>query len=887
MATPTEQIQQLYLAYYNRPGDVAGVNFWVNSLNAGASLASISKEFAKAPEYTATYGGKTADAVVATIYQNLFNRLPDSNGLNYWTDLLNRKVLTIDNIVESVAASAQQDPAKGPDTIAIQSKVAAAVAFTDYLNTDVAARVAYSTGSANGIATAYLAGVTNDATLTAAKAGLAATGSAIIDGGAGVGVTSNLTISVDTPPGTAGNDTFNALSVNPATGADATTLGGFDSIDGGAGKDTLNIYSKAGFNITQQGTVKNVETINIYNEGTTAADQFGDTAGVNAGAFTGATAVWQMGNANKVTGLATTTTAGFRGITTAALDVSAAGATATVALADVAGDAAANTSTLALGGSKLTGATISGNLVKNSAYAGTAAAKLEVTATVAEDATTFTLNTGVKTTLVLDDTASTKKVATLAAGASTGGITFVGDADVASITTGTGADVVTVATALTSTVKAATVNTGAGKDTITVNVTGTASANNTAAVNAGDGDDTINLTIAADVTYNVNGGAGADTVTVTGTVKTTDVIDGGEGADTIGIAGKATYVADDYIVYTKVLKNFEALEFTGATAVGTAFTAGANLDASKLTQYKDFILDAGGFVSALAADQTVTTYDDVSVRASGYSIGSSAPTYGGTASVAVAADATVTVGAQDVVLSVEGETGAGGADVTATLVGDAKTATVHLAAGENTTTEAFTYGNLVLTNTTTGTNPPTGLKALTTLTVDGNGKATVTNVDGTSLVTVDASGLNSENEDGDAVAGLVYTSANTKAETIKLGGGIDTIHLSASTYGAVDTVTGLHLVKDAAGTGIDATSDLIQINGAGAAFLKFTTTQTDFDLALKDAAASSVGNNLVFKFGADTYIFVDAGTAGQIDAADTVVKLTGTVDLDTLILALA
>jgi GTP cyclohydrolase III len=67
---------------------------------------------------------------------------------------------------------------------------------------------------------------------------------------------------------------------------------------------------------------------------------------------------------------------------------------------------------------------------------------------------------------------------------------------------------------------------------------------------------------------------------------------------------------------------------------------------------------------------------------------------------------------------------------------------------------------------------------------------------------------------------------------------------------------------------------------------KFTTTQTDIDLALKDAAASA-HDSLVFQLGGDTYVFVDNGSAaGQIDATDTVVKLTGTVDLNALIVDL-
>jgi len=36
----------------------------------------------------------------------------------------------------------------------------------------------------------------------------------------------------------------------------------------------------------------------------------------------------------------------------------------------------------------------------------------------------------------------------------------------------------------------------------------------------------------------------------------------------------------------------------------------------------------------------------------------------------------------------------------------------------------------------------------------------------------------------------------------------------------------------------------------------------------------------------NTYIYIDAGTVNTLDAADTIVKLTGTISLDTLVAGL-
>ncbi len=83
--------------------------------------------------------------------------------------------------------------------------------------------------------------------------------------------------------------------------------------------------------------------------------------------------------------------------------------------------------------------------------------------------------------------------------------------------------------------------------------------------------------------------------------------------------------------------------------------------------------------------------------------------------------------------------------------------------------------------------------------------------------------------------------------------------------------------------------DTIKV-GALTGFTKFTTTQTDLDLALKDAAVFAVSgankDNVVFQLGGDTYIYSDTGANGTVDSGDVLVKLTGTVDLDALVIAL-
>jgi hypothetical protein len=851
MGVYTKAVQQLYVAYFNRPADVAGLAYWEGVVaKANGSTAAVSAAFAASAEYKAAYANMDAYHVVAQVYQNLFGHAPDLPGLNFWGQALIAGQMTVDNVVTEIAKGAQ-----GTDLTAYNNKVAAATAFTVALDTP-AEVLAYSGDAANAAAKTFISSVTDDASLAAAiaQAALDKTVSGIVDAG-NVGKTFTLTAGQDIIVGTAGNDTINVTSYNPTTGATGVTnLTSIDSIDGGAGKDTLNLDQTGGTNSLSGVTVKNVEIINLT--GAASAD---------ASIFQGATNINFDATGNAVTKLAAGTTVTFNGATST-LNVGAAGASATIVENKV-----AETASLNVSGSSLNSVTVSGSRADTDGSGALTAQTLNVT--VGKDVQSLTLNTNQATILnVAQTSGSTKAFTTINASASTGALTIDGTSNtsLANITTGSIDDVVTLAavtSAATSTAAAvnATVSTGGGNDTIFVNSTG----DGQTSIDAGVGNDTITVS-ATTGPVSVLGGEGNDTVIVQKVLATTDVINGGAGTDTIQMAGASARTADDYIVFNKLVTNFETISFS---------TAETGLDASKLAAtYTGIDLAAGSAIIGVGT-QAITAHGDVDLTAAGYKTGSST-TYAGTLGVTESATGNVVVKADVLNLTVKA---VAAGDVTATLSGDVRTANVTLT---NTVDSASSptadrVAHLVLDNTSTDAK-------LATLTLTGSGDATVTNADGKSLVTVDASGLNGTSgvaaNNGAALNGLTYTSSNTAAETIKLGAAIDVITLNASTYGAMDTVTGLKLALNSSGA-LAATSDHITVGAIDASVMKFTTTQTDIDLALKDAAASS-HDSLVFQLGGDTYIFHDAGTAGQIDAADTVVKLTGTVDLNTLVVAL-
>lgn len=694
----------------------------------------------------------------------------------------------------------------------------------------------------------------------------------------------SLTQGLDTINGTSGDDTFNAYAFNGVTGADVTTLNSVDTIDGGAGRDTLNIEVKANgvtedFNGAIQGTIQNVEVININNT------QANSAADVDASNFEGAEEVWQIGAAGAVTELGADTTAGFRNIATGTLSVTAANAAAAASVAlDGVGDAAALDVVGTATGS-LNSVTVSGSRVDT---ANNGLANLALGVTAGQDQETVSVDSAFDTVLTVTNGAG-QTVKTVDATASEGDIAYTGAANtVSTIKTGTGNDTVTIATATSNTTGAvvnALVETGEGNDQITVNTSGTGKTT-------------------------VNAGAGDDTITLTSALKTSTRIDGGEGTDKVVLPNGGNLVAGDYALISSTVSNVEALEF-GATVVA---------DASKLSQFDELTFDelqnAGSVIDNVAAEQSLVAKGNLTAEAAGYVAAAvAAPaTYAGTLNVTAQAAATPVAQAIDVsaeaanvtVAAASGVTGAVAASQAATeiatITGDVQTLNVVTENGVNNADldAAAAADTLSVVDITVGTE----LAELAELTLSGNGSVTVDNANGananaaTKLATIDASELGGElaygANAGDITGGLNYTGNIAVAESVTLGSGADVVTAN-STYGLMDSITGFDSTKET-NDDTSVTDQLIfaTLNTASATAAKVTLSEdaTSLELAFVEAAAASgssandtAGSVVTFQFDGNTYLFQDAaGTAGDasdqgtLEDGDLAIEIVGTHD---------
>lgn len=82
-------VARLYHAYFLRPADQGGLDYWVPKYRSGElCLTDISEYFAQSQEFLSRYGDVDIPNFVRLVYVNVLGREPDPDGYNYWADQL-------------------------------------------------------------------------------------------------------------------------------------------------------------------------------------------------------------------------------------------------------------------------------------------------------------------------------------------------------------------------------------------------------------------------------------------------------------------------------------------------------------------------------------------------------------------------------------------------------------------------------------------------------------------------------------------------------------------------------------------------------------------------------------------------------------------------------
>lgn len=127
-------ISSIYLAYYGRPADPSGLQFWARQLEArDNNLNTIINAFATSSEAQGRFGGLSNTAFINNVYQSLFSRPAEPGGLAYWNGRIQSGDLSLGQATLAILQGAQNSGAQDSTLVTLRNTTA--LQFTQSLGT--------------------------------------------------------------------------------------------------------------------------------------------------------------------------------------------------------------------------------------------------------------------------------------------------------------------------------------------------------------------------------------------------------------------------------------------------------------------------------------------------------------------------------------------------------------------------------------------------------------------------------------------------------------------------------------------------------------------------------------------------------------------------------
>lgn len=156
-----ELLQKAYIAYYGRPGDPAGLSYWVARLDAASGdWRVIIDAFGNSAEATTLLSGLSVEQKIDKLYTQMFGRTAEEGGRTFYANGLTNGSFTLASLAVNIINGSQ-----GDDSIVVANKLAAAELFTAALNDTISASYNENSGAT---VRSFLAGITSTPTTQAA-----------------------------------------------------------------------------------------------------------------------------------------------------------------------------------------------------------------------------------------------------------------------------------------------------------------------------------------------------------------------------------------------------------------------------------------------------------------------------------------------------------------------------------------------------------------------------------------------------------------------------------------------------------------------------------------------------------------------------------------------
>lgn len=197
-ANYTELVQSIYIAYFGRPADYLGLEYWANifskagmpldmeqvsiAYSNNTAVKQIIDAFVLSEESRGLYTGSNA-AYVNAVYLNIFNRNSEDAGRKFWAGFVGRNELTRAQVVMRIQTGAQND-----DAVVVRKKVQAAIYFTTALGARASLIAGYSGDVINEGARQLFAEITAATDMAAFQAKIDDFQEAMLNTGPGPGI---------------------------------------------------------------------------------------------------------------------------------------------------------------------------------------------------------------------------------------------------------------------------------------------------------------------------------------------------------------------------------------------------------------------------------------------------------------------------------------------------------------------------------------------------------------------------------------------------------------------------------------------------------------------------------------------------------------------------
>jgi hypothetical protein len=108
MSATSDLVQQLYIAYYGRPADAAGLAYWTQQIDSnGSSVESVIGAFENSEEAQALHGpSQSVQAHITNLYMAFFGQEPDLAGMAYWNQVWESGSLTTGGLTLAILNAA-------------------------------------------------------------------------------------------------------------------------------------------------------------------------------------------------------------------------------------------------------------------------------------------------------------------------------------------------------------------------------------------------------------------------------------------------------------------------------------------------------------------------------------------------------------------------------------------------------------------------------------------------------------------------------------------------------------------------------------------------------------------------------------------------------------